>query len=169
MTYLRDQREAIAKCQFTPVDAKWIETNKQSSRGEPMQIRSVASELKRGDRPDLYEGAPSSEAPKAIIWKSQRNIFSAAHRHVTCVLSRQGSETCAGTSASGSFDAGKQKDVRHSGRSKHLGAGLAITPQIGDIKWGSLSDMTASWSRGRQIGLQISWSKLQESIESKHK
>ena len=50
-----DEREAIAHYQVTPVDTKWIDTNKAFEE-EPMQIRPriVAKEFKCGDRPDLY-------------------------------------------------------------------------------------------------------------------
>ena len=50
-----DEREAIAHYQVTPVDTKWIDTNKAFEE-EPMQIRPriVAKEFTCGDRPDVY-------------------------------------------------------------------------------------------------------------------
>ena len=62
--------------------------------------------------------------------KSQGHIFSRALRRVTCVLSRKGSATCAGTSASGGQHGRRRKKiwmvgkelVRHVERSKQLGA-----------------------------------------------
>ena len=52
-----DERETIAQYQVTPVDTKWVDTDK-TFEGEPMQIRSriVAREFKSGARPDLYAG-----------------------------------------------------------------------------------------------------------------
>ena len=49
-----EERETTAQYQVTPVDLKWIDTNKASQR-KPMQIRSriVASEFKSEARPDL--------------------------------------------------------------------------------------------------------------------
>ena len=54
-----DEKEAVAKYKITPVDTKWIDTDK-AFEGEPMQIRSriVAREFKSDDRPDLYAGTP---------------------------------------------------------------------------------------------------------------
>ena len=58
----------MAKYNVTPVDTKWVDTDKAFEE-EPMQIRSriVAREFKSGDRPDLYAGTPQVEALKAII------------------------------------------------------------------------------------------------------
>ena len=54
-----DEHAAVAKYNVTPVDTKWVDTDK-AFEGEPMQIRSriVAREFKSGDRPDLYAGTP---------------------------------------------------------------------------------------------------------------
>ena len=49
-----DERAAVTKCNFTPVDTKWVDIDK-AFEGEPRQIRShiVAREFKSGDRSDL--------------------------------------------------------------------------------------------------------------------
>ena len=54
-----DEREAVERYGVTPIDTKWIDTDK-AFEGEPMQIRSriVAREFKSDDRPDLYAGTP---------------------------------------------------------------------------------------------------------------
>ena len=51
------ERAAVAKYNVTPVDTKWVDTDKAFEEGA-MQIRSriVAREFKSGDRPDLYAG-----------------------------------------------------------------------------------------------------------------
>ena len=63
-----DERAAVAKHNVTPVDTKWVDTDK-AFEGEPMQIRSriVARDFKSGNRPDLYAGTPPLEALKAFI------------------------------------------------------------------------------------------------------
>ena len=63
-----DERAAVAKYNVTPVDMKWVDTEK-AHEGEPMQIRSriVTREFKSGDRADLYAETPPLEALKAII------------------------------------------------------------------------------------------------------
>ena len=63
-----DEMEAVQKYGITPVDTKWVETDK-AYEGEPMQIRSrmCAREFKSDDRPDLYAGTPPLEALKATI------------------------------------------------------------------------------------------------------
>ena len=64
----------MAKFWVTPVDTKWVDTDK-TFEVEPMQIRSgfVAREFKSGDRPDLYAGTPQLEALKAVV------SFAASH------------------------------------------------------------------------------------------
>ena len=63
-----DEKEAVEKYGISPVDTKWVDTDK-AFEGEPMQIRSrmCAREFKSDDRPDLYAGTPPLEALKAII------------------------------------------------------------------------------------------------------
>ena len=63
-----DEKEAVAKYGITPVDTKWVDTDKAFEE-EPMQIRSriCAREFKCDDRPDLYAGTPPLEALKATI------------------------------------------------------------------------------------------------------
>ena len=94
LKYLRDlgvyekvnEKEAVAKYGITPVDTKWIDTDK-AFEGEPMQIRSrmCAREFKSDDRPDLYAGTPSLEALKAIISIAANNkdTFSIMHIDVS--------------------------------------------------------------------------------------
>ena len=95
LTYLRelgenekvDERAAVAKYNVTPVDTKWVDTDK-AFEGEPMQLRSrvVAREFKSADRPDLYAGTPPLEALKAItsIAASHSPEFSLMHVDVSC-------------------------------------------------------------------------------------
>ena len=63
-----NERAAVAKYNVTPVDSKWVDTDK-AFQEEPMQIRSriVAREFKSGDRPDLYAGIHPLEALNSII------------------------------------------------------------------------------------------------------
>ena len=63
-----DEKEAVAKYGITPVDTKWVDTDRAFEE-EPMQIRSrmCAREFKSDDRPDLYAGTAPLEALKAII------------------------------------------------------------------------------------------------------
>ena len=63
-----DEKETVEKYGVTPVDTKWVDTDK-AFEGEPMQIRSrmCAREFKSDDRPDLYAGTLPLEALKAII------------------------------------------------------------------------------------------------------
>ena len=94
MKYLRDlgvygkvdEKEAVAKYGITPVNTKWIDTDKAFD-GEPMQIRSrmCAREFKSDDRPDLYAGTPPLEALKAIISIAANNkeTFSIMHIDVS--------------------------------------------------------------------------------------
>ena len=79
---LKYLREAIAQYQVTPVDTKWVATEKVIE-GEPMQIRSrlVARKFQSDDRPDLHPGTPSiGAAEDHNICRStlQRN-FSIVH------------------------------------------------------------------------------------------
>ena len=52
-----DEKEAVEKYGITPVDTKWVDTDKAFEE-EPMQIRSriCAREFKSHDRPALYAG-----------------------------------------------------------------------------------------------------------------
>ena len=63
-----DERAAVGKYNVTPLDTKWVDTDK-AFEVEPMQIRSriVAREFKKRNRPDLYAGTPPLEARKPII------------------------------------------------------------------------------------------------------
>ena len=94
LKYLRDlgvyekvnEKEAVAKYGITPVDTKWIDTDKAFEE-EPMQIRSrmCAKEFKSDDRPNLYAGTPPLEALKAIISIAANNkdTFSIMHIDVS--------------------------------------------------------------------------------------
>ena len=77
-----DEKEAGAKYGITPVDTKWIDTDK-AFEGEPMQIRSrmCAREFKSDDRPDFCAGTPPLEAKKAIfsLAANNKNTFSIMH------------------------------------------------------------------------------------------
>ena len=81
-----DEKEAVEKYGITPVDTKWVDTDKAFD-GEPMQIRSrmCARELKSDDRPDLYAGTPPLEALKAIkpIAANHKETFSIMHIDVS--------------------------------------------------------------------------------------
>ena len=81
-----NEKEAVAKYGITPVDTKWIDTDK-AFEGEPMQIRSrmCVREFKSDDRPDLYAGTPPLEALKAIRSSAANNkdTFSIMHIDVS--------------------------------------------------------------------------------------
>ena len=81
-----DEKEALKKYGVTPIDTKWIDTDK-AFEGEPMQIRSriCAREFKSDDRPDLYAGTPPLEALKAIlsIAANHKEGFSIMHINVS--------------------------------------------------------------------------------------
>ena len=81
-----DEKEAVEKYGVTPIDTKWIDTDK-AFEGESMQIRSrlCAREFKSDDRPDLYAGTPPLEALKAIISiaANHKEIFSILHIDVS--------------------------------------------------------------------------------------
>ena len=84
-----DEKEAIEKYGITPVDTKWVDTDK-AFEGEPMQVRSrmCAREFKSDDRPDLYAGTPparttatgarhtrwlgTNTSPRACEWNPRR-------------------------------------------------------------------------------------------------
>ena len=91
-----DERTAVAQYSVTPVDTKWVDTDK-AFEDEPMQIRSriVAREFGSGDRPDLYAGTPPLEALKAIISIAASHspkVLTDACRCFPCMLPSQGSE-----------------------------------------------------------------------------
>ena len=81
-----DEKEAVEKYGVTPIDTKWVDTDK-AFEGEPMQIRSriCAREFKSDDRPDLYAGTPPLEALKAIISiaANHKETFSIMHIDVS--------------------------------------------------------------------------------------
>ena len=81
-----DEKEPVTKYGITPVDTKWVDTDK-AFEGEPMQIRSrmCAREFKSDDRPDLYAGTPPLEALKAIISvaANHKETFSITHIDVS--------------------------------------------------------------------------------------
>ena len=92
------------KYKVSPVDTKWIDSN-TAFEGEPMQTRSrlVAREFKSGGRPDLHAGTPPLEALKSNTencCKPQGCILNYAHRCVSCLLPRKGTETSAREDAS---------------------------------------------------------------------
>ena len=100
-----DEKEAVARYGITPVDTKWVNTDK-AFEGGPMQIRSpmCAREFKSDDRPDLYAGTPPLETPKAtmsIAANHKETFFNHAHRRVTCTFPCEGSETRVETTAGG--------------------------------------------------------------------
>ena len=71
----------LHKTEVTPVDTKWIDTNK-AFEGEPMQIRSriVARGVKSDDRPDLHAGTPSWKFLKA------RTSIAANHKETLSIM-----------------------------------------------------------------------------------
>ena len=145
-----DEKEAVAKYGITPVDTKWVDTDK-AFEGEPMQqIRSrmCAREFKSDDRPDLcardfsIEGVESNNIDRS---EQQRNVFNHAHRCVTCVLPREGPETRADTATRGGQNGHRrwegrtdeEEHVRNEGRSQQLGARLARACQELGISTGT--------------------------------
>ena len=128
-----DEKEAVAKYGISPVDTKWVDTDK-AFEGEPMQIRSrmCTREFKSDDRPDLYAGTPPLEALKAmisIVPNHKETFFNHAHRCVTCVLPREGPQTSADTTTSGGqkvhrrWESGidEEEHARNEGRCQQLG------------------------------------------------
>ena len=91
-----DEKEAVARYGITPVDTKWVDTDK-AFEGEPMQIRSrmCASEFKSDDRPDLYAGTPPLEALEAriSIAPNRNETFSIMHIDVS-TSTRKPRDTC---------------------------------------------------------------------------
>ena len=81
-----DEKEAVEKYGVTPVDTKWVDTDKALEE-EPMQIRSrmCAREFKSDDRPDLCAWTPPLEALKAIISiaANHQETFSIMHIDVS--------------------------------------------------------------------------------------
>ena len=81
-----DEKEAVEKYGVTPVDTKWVGTDK-AFEGNQMQIRSrmCAREFKSDDWPDLYAGTPPLEALKAIISiaSNHKETFSIMHIDVS--------------------------------------------------------------------------------------
>ena len=113
LKYLRDlgvyekivEKEAVEKYGVTPIDTKWIDTDK-AFEWEPMQIRSriCAREFKSDDRPDLYAGTPSIggiEGHYIDRSEPQGNLLDYAHRCFTRVFPCEGSETSADTTPIG--------------------------------------------------------------------
>ena len=82
-----DEKEAVEKYGITPVDTKWVDTDKAFER-KPMQIssRMCAREFQSDDRPDLYAGTPPLEALKAVISIAANNkeMFSIMQIDVSC-------------------------------------------------------------------------------------
>ena len=134
------RKEAAEKYGITPVDTKWVDTDK-AFEGEPMQFRSrmCAGEFKSDDRPDLYAGTPPLEALKAIISiaASHKETFSIMHIDVSrayfhakaqrLVPIRLPVEENGYRRWESWID--EEEHVRHKGRSQQLGARLARTCQ----------------------------------------
>ena len=92
-----DERAAVAKYNVTPVDTKWVDTDKGFEE-EPMQIRSriVDREFKSGDRNRLVcrdSSAGSSESFHIRCCESQSRVPIDACRCFPFKLPCQGSET----------------------------------------------------------------------------
>ena len=135
-----DERDAIAKYQVTPVDSKWIDTNKAFEEAIQIRSRLVAREFKSGGRPDLSAGTPPLGALKATIHiaANHKHTFSIMHIDLSCacfhakaqrlVLVRLPLEDRMG------IDVGKIGSLRKSTHgtrkaASNLGACLARTPQ----------------------------------------
>ena len=125
-----DENEAVAQYKITPVDTKWVDTDKAFEE-EPMQIRSriVAREFKSDDQPGLYAGTPPLEALKAIISiaANHKETFSIMHFDVSCAKAKRPVLIRLPVEDSMGADAGKiglffKKHVWHKGRSQQLGA-----------------------------------------------
>ena len=142
-----DEREAIETYQVTPVDTKWIDTNRAfedpcKSGHELWQDNSKLEIVHI-----LYAGSSSvgsAEGKNLCCSESQANIVNHAHRRVKSVFSRKGSKTCAGTPASG----------RHNGRRRRK------TWIVEKKSWYGTQD-AANWSvigkNFAKVG-KISWS-----------
>ena len=120
-----DEGAAVAKYNVTPVDTKWVDTDK-AFEGEPMQLRSriMAREFKSADRPDLHAGAPPLEALKAIISiaASHSPEFSLMHVDVSCAYFHARRLLRKGSRKNRIVD---EEHVRYQRCSKQLGTRLA--------------------------------------------
>ena len=99
-----DEREAIAHYQVTPVDTRWIDTDK-AFEGGPMQIRSwiVAREFTSDEWTDLNAGTPPMEALKSIIFMAanHKEAFSVMHVDVSRAYFHVKAQRRGGTITSG--------------------------------------------------------------------
>ena len=77
-----EEREAIAQYQITPVDTKWIDTNKAfEEESHANQITTCCKrEMKSEDRPDLYAGSSPLESLKSKI------SIAANHKHTFSII-----------------------------------------------------------------------------------
>ena len=128
-----DEKEAVEKYGITPVDTKWVDTEKAFD-GEPVQIRSrmCARQYKSDDRPNLHAGTPPLEALKATVSvaANHKEKFSIMHIDVSRayfhakaqkhVLIRLPVEDRMGTDA-GRVGLMQKKHVRNEGRGQQLG------------------------------------------------
>ena len=79
-------------------------TRSALTQTEHLRRSPCKSDHERDDRPDLNAKTPSNGSAEGFYLdcsKPQRHIFSHAYRRVTCVLSCNSSEACAGTITSG--------------------------------------------------------------------
>ena len=97
-----EERDAIATCQVNLVDTKWIDTQSipGSARTNQATTRGTRVQTWRQARPVCGDSSVRHiESNNLHRSESQANILHHAHRRVTCILSRKGSET--GSHASG--------------------------------------------------------------------
>ena len=153
----------MAKYHVTPVDTKWVDTDKAFEE-EPMQIRSriVTREFKSGDMPALYAGTLPLEALKAIISTvaSHSPEFSLMHIDVSrayvhtkaqrLVLVKLPEEDCSGkdTGIIGFLE--KSMHVRYQRCREQLGTRLArASRKLGDTSWCAVQEVCFTRRRRR--------------------
>ena len=106
-----DEKEAVEKYGISPVDTKWVDTDKAI---EGSQCKSDHECVRESSKAMIGQTC-MHESNNIDCSEPQRNVFNHAHRRVTCVLPREGPETSADTTAGGG------QNVRHEGRGQQLG------------------------------------------------
>ena len=193
-----DEHAAVAKYSVTPVDTKWVDTDK-AFEGVPMQIRSrfFARLFKSGDRPDLYAGTLPLEALRAImsVAASHSPEFSRMHVDVSRayfhakaqrpVLARLPAEDCSGKdkgkigflkkSMYGTRDAASNWERDWQGQLVNWGYELGRSSRsLSHYKKKTLGlthgdDFVVTGSKGRSVGAQVAAGKCISNQSEHHR
>ena len=88
------EKEAVARYGITPVDTKWVDTDKAfEERAHADQITKMRERVQKRRSTRLVcrdSSIGSVESNNIDRSEPQGNVFNHAHRRVTCVLPRQG-------------------------------------------------------------------------------